>query len=759
MLPGSGQAPPLLAAGRAGLLEKLMAAVRPEFRAGIYLPAPGDPVLGAGPCTVPGCDLPGKEHGLCSAHMLRWYRRGRPGMGEFLADPGPALRGHRTPRACLIDECRYGTCSRGLCARHRRQWDQAGQPALHAWTPAVTPPAPGQPAQCALPWCSLWPESRDGVFCQVHTRRWRRSGISDPAEFTAASQQAGRRRIDYRQLTPQLRLEFQYAVQCRSGERAQSAPPWIIQPAIRLARLAGVKSLLDHPEQQWRGIAAASGLVNSSGQALGFLFYARNAAELLEEGPGWEAEYPRDIWRASRLTGVTTASAANPGQRRLRFDRIGQPWLKDLAKRWVRLRLNSGLALSTAEGDLIRLTRFSVFLASCASGAGLPDVDRRLVERYVAWLPDTAGTTQTRGRIIGTLATFLQAIRRHGWDDGLLPADAMIFPEDYPRPGRQRRLPRALAEHVMAQIEHPASLGRWPHPEGRLLTLIQIRCGLRVTSACALPFDCLTHDGQGAPYLRYVNTKMKREAAVPIDDELEAAIGTQQQLVLTRWPDGSPHLFPALHANISGQRSWPAGTYRDQLYRWLDACDIRDEHDQPVHLTPHQWRHTFGTRLVNRDVPLEVIRILLDHESTEMTAYYARISDDTVRRHWEDGTRVNINGERVTIGPGGPLAQAQWAKTRYGMATQTLPNGWCGLPIQKRCPHANACLTCPVFLTGPEFLPELRQQRHRTLTLIDISQNNGQTRLAEMNTQVLANLDRMIGEIDKDASTGTADAS
>jgi hypothetical protein len=60
-------------------------------------------------------------------------------------------------------------------------------------------------------------------------------------------------------------------------------------------------------------------------------------------------------------------------------------------------------------------------------------------------------------------------------------------------------------------------------------------------------------------------------------------------------------------------------------------------------------------------------------------------------------------------------------------------------------------LTCPVFLTGPEFLPELREQRHRTLTLIDVSTSKGHTRVAEMNQQVLTNLDRMIGELD----TGT----
>ncbi len=78
--------------------------------------------------------------------------------------------------------------------------------------------------------------------------------------------------------------------------------------------------------------------------------------------------------------------------------------------------------------------------------------------------------------------------------------------------------------------------------------------------------------------------------------------------------------------------------------------------------------------------------------------------------------------------------------------------------MQKSCPHANACLTCPVFLTGPEFLPELREHRGRTLTLIDNAEANGHTRVAQMNKEVLTNLDRMIEEID-DEPEGTADAS
>jgi len=64
-------------------------------------------------------------------------------------------------------------------------------------------------------------------------------------------------------------------------------------------------------------------------------------------------------------------------------------------------------------------------------------------------------------------------------------------------------------------------------------------------------------------------------------------------------------------------------SYRGMLNSWLALCEVHDEHGQPVHLTPHQWRHTFACRLINRDVPQEVIRVLLDHQSTQMTAHYA----------------------------------------------------------------------------------------------------------------------------------------
>jgi len=379
----------------------------------------------------------------------------------------------------------------------------------------------------------------------------------------------------------------------------------------------------------------------------------------------------------------------NPGKThsRLRVDPITQPWLRVLVKRWSRLRLSSGMAIGTVAADVKALTRLSQFLTAAAPEVdALDGVDRALLERYLAWLATAGLGHGAREDAVTCLGMFFQALRQHDWDSSL-PTTAIFFAADLPP--RPSRLTRHLSEHVMAQVESPVHLDRWPNPEGRLVTLIPIQCGLRATDACTLAFDCLLHDGQGAPYLRYFNNKMRREAAVPIDADLEAEIRTQQRRVVARWPQNHPHLFVHLKGNAGGQRPLSYSSY------------------------PRDAQLLAGA----------------------------------------------VSGPRRARPPGSPHPPPVAPQLRLPTdQPRRLPHGYCGLPVQKSCPHANACLTCPVFLTGPEFLPELREHHARTLTLIDNANANGHTRVAQMNTDVLTNLDKMIGEIDEQQAGTGADA-
>jgi integrase len=734
--------------GYPGLLEKLLAAVRPEFRAAVFTVDPGDPVFGGPPCRVPGCGRAARARGLCLGHYHRWMTQGHPDIVEFAVTTSAQLGG-RPVRPCLAPGCNYGRRRAGLCSRHHARWLKDHKPALDSWLaaqPRVT--RAGLPA-CQVPGCSLWAEGAASPLCVSHHARWRNAGRPPVEVFTRACDVAApcRERFAFGQLPPHLRLEVQYAVQQRRDDGRLRAPPDRVQQFIRAAAASGVHSLLDWPEEQW----LAYGPLTRPGtaQARSLAIRARRQIEDLHYGRGWDVEYPRDVWRLRNL-GITAPNA------HIRFGAVPQPWLKDLAKRWARWQLSRGISTGQVCRGTAAVARLGRFLADPQQGVPGPgQISRDVLECYLAELRASIGHIPAHGEVISLTSTFFRAIRLHRWAD--LPADAVFYPEDYPK--QPQRLPRALAEQVMAQIEDPANLDRWDDPAARLITIILIRCGLRLGDALALPRDCLARDGDGAAYLRYFNHKMKREALVPLDEEAEAWIAAQQQHVAAAWPGGScPHLFPRQLANPGGQHPYSAATYRKRLNRWLADCGIRDEHGQPIHLQPHQWRHTLGTRLINRDVPQEVVRRILDHDSHAMTAHYARMHDSTIRRHWEAARKVNINGQAVTLDPGGQLADAAWARQRAGRATQALPNGYCGLPLIKQCPHANACLTCPMFITTAEFLPQHREHRRQVLQIITAAQARGQDRLAEMNRQIAGNLDTIITALQQDADTQPPEA-
>ena len=80
----------------------------------------------------------------------------------------------------------------------------------------------------------------------------------------------------------------------------------------------------------------------------------------------------------------------------------------------------------------------------------------------------------------------------------------------------------------------------------------------------------------------------------------------------------------------------------------------------------------------------------------------------------------------------------------------------------KTCPHANACLTCPMFVTTPSSCPSTTPSGRPPSQLITAAEATGHARVAEMNKQVAANLDKIITVLEDDADShqeAAADAS
>jgi ferredoxin len=153
--------------------------------------------------------------------------------------------------------------------------------------------------------------------------------------------------------------------------------------------------------------------------------------------------------------------------------------------------------------------------------------------------------------------------------------------------------------------------------------------------------------------------------------------------------------------------------------------------------------------MVNEKIPLTVIQKLLHHGSIEMTAHYARLHDETVKqevRRWHE--RVNICGERIALPVDGPLEEAAWMKERTARAKQALPNGYCGLPLVRRCPHPNACLSCASFLTDGSLRAVHEQQHGEARRLLEKARKNNNLRLIDVLARDEQSLSRILEGLD-----------
>ena len=745
----------------------LREAVRAEFQVDVYHPLPGDSVLYGPTCAVSGCPgrgvnrslglkATGANHSigahhrgyLCLSHVQMWRRDGEPPIDGWVRHCARALRTQQVREPCAIAGCPRSELHRGLCGAHHHQWDRAGRPSPAEFGPSARPVRTVK-RRCAVTGCSFAGISRDG-FCDGHAGAYRNVRYSRPGltpegylDHLGRARAITAPRYDMCGLPTGVALEMQLALQCRHDARRGQLQPLTFGQVTRWVLDEDVASVLERGEAHWVDSAHRRfGHRKHQANPLGWLRFTRQCALRLREQDAGEELWQWDTWPTDRID-VDGRWAHQPA-RRIYFSEIEPPWLRELVKRWARWRLTgatkSPASIAVSTSSIRRFCRWAeahdVLLSAPAT------ITRGLLERYRAHVFTLPCSQGRKSGLLTDLKVFLDDVRLHEWAAGL-PANATYYRGEIPR--KTRALPRFIDEHIMGQLESEESLARLPDLTTQTAILVLIETGLRSVDCLRLRYAPVTVDEAGAPYLLFFNHKLSREAIIPISERLVDQIRRQQQDLGARFVKAPSILLPRVRANPDGELPFGWSTLNRRLGQWLADCEVRDATGRPVRVTAHQFRHTVGTRMINNEVPIDTVQRMLDHASPEMTARYATIKDQTLRREWERyQERINIRGEVIHLDPDGPLSDATWAKENLARAKQTLPNGYCGLPLQQQCPHPNACLTCDNFLTTTEFLPHHSEQLQRTDELIAKAEAEGRQRLVDMNTPVRVNLLRII---------------
>ena len=184
---------------------------------------------------------------------------------------------------------------------------------------------------------------------------------------------------------------------------------------------------------------------------------------------------------------------------------------------------------------------------------------------------------------------------------------------DGPKIGRY--LPNVLSEDEVAAMIDSVSPSTWQGVRDKAILEVLYGCGLRVSEAVNLRISCLfMKEG----YVRIIG-KGNKERLVPIG---EMAVEAVEDYMRVRPAPADADSSDVLFLNRFG-RSLSRVSMFTMIKTQALAAGIRKD------ISPHTFRHSFATHLIEHGADLRMVQEMLGHESIATTEIYTHIDSTT----------------------------------------------------------------------------------------------------------------------------------
>jgi integrase/recombinase XerC len=236
---------------------------------------------------------------------------------------------------------------------------------------------------------------------------------------------------------------------------------------------------------------------------------------------------------------------------------------------------------------------------------------RLVVRDYLAQLHDQSYQRATVVRAVAVLRSFYKFLLR----EGTIPQTPFA---GLPMPKREKKLPRFLSEEEMNRLlEIPArSSDGHARRDAALLELLY-SSGLRIQELCQLNVEDMDLWGG----MVRVMGKGSRERLVPVGT---TALKRVHSYLESRSEKRSGPLF----LNRSGTRLSERGA-RLVVARWVGRAALQRR------ISPHAFRHSFATHLLDRGCDLRAVQEMLGHKSLVTTQAYTHVSAEHLRKVYQ----------------------------------------------------------------------------------------------------------------------------
>ena len=280
------------------------------------------------------------------------------------------------------------------------------------------------------------------------------------------------------------------------------------------------------------------------------------------------------------------------------------------------LRLELSLSDNSVEAYCHDVGLFLQYLecrdGACTVSTEINDIHQDTIENFFAYLYDLNIGATSQARILSGLKSFW----RYLIQENLTEVDPTVLISS---PSLGRHLPEVLSYEEIQKMIDSIDLSLPNGHRNKAMIEVMYGCGLRVSELIGLLIsDIYRKDG----FLRIIG-KGRKERLVPI--------GNSSLEILFQYIEGARlHIKPKPKCtDIVFLNSRGTGLTRQMVF--LLVKELAERNGIHKSISPHTFRHSFATHLLEGGANLLAVQQMLGHASVSTTEIYTHITDDLLR--------------------------------------------------------------------------------------------------------------------------------
>ncbi|MBF8251902.1 MAG: integrase/recombinase XerD [Actinobacteria bacterium] len=295
----------------------------------------------------------------------------------------------------------------------------------------------------------------------------------------------------------------------------------------------------------------------------------------------------------------------------LNFDALAQSFLNHVS-------IERGLAANSVAAYRRDLSKLSEFLGQ----SRVEDIDSTKIAEFISDLKHAKLAAASINRIESTLRTFFKYLQlEHGFADPTLEIESSKT---------ARRLPKALSvEDIIKLIAAALHEGQPITLRDQTMVELLYSSGARVSELIGINMGdiSLVESEEGEITTLKLRGKGGKERVVPLGAFATKAIDEYKTRIRPELAAKSSKANSALFLNARGGRITRQSAWNIVL-RAAESAGITQK------VTPHVFRHSYATHLLDGGADIRVVQELLGHASVTTTQIYTLITIDRVRESY-----------------------------------------------------------------------------------------------------------------------------